>query len=209
MAVPKISVELRGKAGSTGSRQLRREGQVPAVIYGHGEPTRNIKVQYKAIDKVIEQYGSSSLVTMTREGEVLQTYIQEVQRHPLTQNITHVDFRHLITGEKVKIRIPVHVTNVDALTKEGILLGQNITELEVSCYLKDIIQSIDVDASTLEVHVPLTVSELKLPDTIEPLHEPDETVVQAYYNKASSEPEETEEEEPQEPVFDTGASDEI
>lgn len=208
MAVPKISVELRGKSGSAGSRQLRKEGQVPAVIYGHGEPTRSIKVPYKAIDKVIDEFGSSSLLTMTLEGEALQTYIQDVQREPLNKHIIHVDFRNLIAGEKVKIRIPVNVTNVEALTREGIMLGQNITELEVSCFPKDIIQSIDVDASTLEVHVPLTVGELKLPDTIEALHDADETVVQAYYNKVSA-VEETEEEEVQQPVFDTGAAEEV
>jgi large subunit ribosomal protein L25 len=208
MAVPKLSAELRGKSGSAGSRQLRKEGQVPAVVYGHGEPSRSIKVPIKVMDKVIEEFGSNSLVTMSLDGEVLQANIQDVQREPVTKHIIHVDFRHLIAGEKVKIRIPINVNNVDSLTKEGIMLGQSITELEVSCMPKDIIQSIDIDAATLVVHVPLTVGDLKLPDTIEALHDADETVVHAYYNKVSTE-EETDEEEVVQPVFDTGAAEEV
>ena len=208
MAVPKISVELRGESGSASCRQLRKDGQVPAVIYGHGEPTRSIKVPYKAMDKVIAEFGASSMVTMSLEGEVLQTYIQDVQREPVTQHIIHVDFRNLIAGEKVKIRIPINVTNVDVLTREGIMLGQNLMELDVSCFPKDIIQSIDIDAATLEIHVPLTVAELKLPDTIVVLNDANETVVQAYYNKISVE-EETEEVEVLQPVFDTGTEEEL
>lgn len=208
MAVPKINVELRGKAGTTGSRQLRREGIVPAVLYGRGEVSRSIKIPHKNIDKVIEAYGPNSMVTISLDGETIPSYIQDVQRDPLTQKITHVDFHHLIAGEKVKIRIPINITNVEALTKDGILLGQNINELEVSCLPKDIIQSIDIDAATLEVHVPLLVSDLKLPDTIEALVDADETVVQAYYNKVSTE-EETDTAEVVQPVFDTGVAEEV
>src|SRR6056297_671684 len=208
MAVPKMSVELRDRAGSKGSKQLRRAGQVPGVIYGHGEPTRNIKVSTKALNKVIEQYGESSLVTMSLDGDVLQTYIQDIQRDPLSQDIIHTDFRHLIAGEKVKIKIPVNVHNAEDLIKKEILLGQNTTELEVSCLPKDIIQSIDIDASELGDHATITVGELNLPDTIEALHDADETVVQTYYNRTSEEPEEEAAEEVVQPVFDTGADEE-
>ncbi len=207
MAVPTLSAELRESKGTTGSKQLRRGGVVPGVIYGRGEESRNIKVDRKIFDKIVGQFGASSMVSLTLDGEILQTNIQDVQRDPLSQQVIHVDFRHLISGQAVKIRIPIILHNTEEFNKKGILIGQNISELEVHCMPKDIMQSIDIDASKLTVHVPLTVGDLDLPDTIEPLHELDETVVLAYINRISEE-EESEEEEVIEPVFDKGASDE-
>lgn len=208
MAVPKISVELREASGSTESRKTREDGMVPSVIYGRGEPTRTIKVNVKALDKIISEFGSSSMVTMTLDGETLQSYIQEVQRDPVSKNIIHVDFLNLIAGQKVRIKIPVIVHNTEALIKDMILVGQDITELDVSCFPKDIVQSIDIDASTMEVYDTVTVGDLNLPEEIEVLHDADDRVMQLYYNRVEEE-EDDDVEEITEPIFDTGADEEV
>lgn len=206
MAVPKIGVDLRQANGSAGSKKLRAIGMVPSVLYGFGEDTRTIKVSEKELDKIIAKFGSSSMVTMDLGGKTIQTYIQEIQRDPVSKRLIHADFLHLIEGKEVRIRIPIFVHNTESLMKDGILLGQDLTELEVSCLPKHIVQSIDIDVNDLEVGDAVTVGELKLPKEIEVLHEADETVLQLYYNRVSEEEEDTgEEAEITEPIFDTGA----
>lgn len=212
MEVPKISAELRENTGSAVARKMRKEGFLPGIVYGKGEASRGITLSRKDLQKIISDSGESSMVALELNGEEIQAYIQEVQRDPVTKWPIHADFRHLIAGEKVKIRIPINVHNQEALIEDEILVGQRLSELDVYCLPDDIIAGIDIDARELELHVPVTVADLDVPEGIEVLNDPEETVVLAYYNKKAEEEEEEVdagegEEEITEPVFDTGADD--
>lgn len=207
MAVPKLNAELREDSGTRSSRKLRRSGYVPGVIYGQNEPTRSIRVRARDLQKIIAEYGEHSLATLNLGGETLQVYLEEVQTDPVSQELVHVDLHHLIAGVRVKIRIPVIVHNVDALKKKDVLINQAIEQLEVFCLPKDIINVIELDARDIKMHKPVTIADLKLPDNLEILHEPDDVVVTAFSSRYT-EPEEGEEASEAvaaEPVFETGS----
>lgn len=209
MAVPKLKAELRDKAGTGDAKQQRRKGMIPAVVYGQGEETRKVLVPVKEMMKIFSDHGDNTMVILDLGGDKVQAYVKEAQRNPVNSDLLHVDFQHLVAGKPVSIRIPIYIHGQEALKKDEILIRQRLKNLDVRCLPQDIMESIDLEAATIEMHKPVTVAELDLPEGIEPLHEPDENVAVAYSSRyVEVEEDEAEESEVVEPVFDTGSDDE-
>ncbi len=159
---------------------LRKSGVIPGVLYG---PDREVvSVQMKAYDfqKMYEEAGRSSLIDCTYNGEdAVKVLVQDIQRDPVFGNITHVDFRQIKMGEKMRVKVPLEFTGeAAAVTMLAGTLITNVSEVEVECLPKDLISSIEVPLASLATFEDsIAVKDLSVPDTITILSDETNTVV--------------------------------
>lgn len=177
-------------------RGLRREGVIPAVIYGHGVESLPIQVHRTDLRGILDEASLSRLITLRLEDEETPrvALIREVQRDVLTDDTLHVDFLEVQMAEKLTTTISLHLVGESpAVEQQGGMLLQGITEVEIECLPADLIDAIEVDLSSLtELEQELTVADLVVPSSIEILTPPQEMVARTMF--VPEEEEEIEEE---------------
>ena len=132
-------------------KSLRREGFVPAVIYGQGFKSLTIQVPVKDFEKVYAEAGESSVIYLNLGENNYPTIIQDVARDPMSDKFLHADFYKVRLDEKIKAKIPLNFVGESPAVKElaGILV-KNISEIEVEGFPQDLPHQIDVDISSLK-----------------------------------------------------------
>lgn len=161
-----LPAEMRERAGKGASRALRRDGRVPAVIYGGKEEPTPIHVEEKELVKqLMTGHFMNSIVEITVDGKKTNTLPKDVALHPVTDRPIHVDFLRLAKGAKIDVNVPVVFKNEEAspgLKKGGVL---NIVrhELELVCEADKIPSEIEIDVTGLEVGDSVHISALTLP----------------------------------------------
>ncbi|MDD5110129.1 MAG: 50S ribosomal protein L25 [Patescibacteria group bacterium] len=171
MTNAQIKAKIRTGIGSAKVDQLRQDGQLPAVLYGHRVASRNIVIPHNDFIKVYRQAGASTLVDIVIDGgAAVPALIQEVQVDPVSQAVIHVDFHQVNLRERITARINLHFVGVSPAVKEaGGVLMTNLTDLEVSSLPQDLVHEITVDISKLKTFSDyIHVSDLKLPNGIQP-----------------------------------------
>ena len=161
-------------------KTLRRAGSVPAVIYGHGSESKVIAVDAISFDKVYRQAGESTLLDLSVDGAApVKVLIQEVQYHPLSRAVRHVDFHQVRMDEKLEVDIPLkYVGEAPAVKELGGILVRAVGELKVKCLPSALVHEIEVDISPLkQFEEVLTVKDIKLPEGIEVLSPSMEEVI--------------------------------
>ena len=162
-----LPAETRERAGKGASRSLRREGRVPAVIYGGKEEPTMIHVGEKELVKQLDTgHFMNSIVEIELGGKKVKTLPKDVSLHPVTDRPEHVDFFRLAKGAKVEVEVPVVFMNEEAspgLKKGGVL---NIVrhELELVCDADKIPGEIEIDVTGKEVGDSIHISEVTLPE---------------------------------------------
>ena len=162
-----LPAERRERAGKGASRALRREGRIPAVIYGGKEEPTPIHVEEKELVKqLMTGHFMNSIVKIELGGESIRTLPKDVALHPVTDRPTHADFFRLSRDAKVEVQIPVVFLNEEAspgLKKGGVL---NIVrhELDLICEADKIPGEIEIDVTGKEVGDSIHISEVTLPD---------------------------------------------
>ena len=162
-----ISAEPRERAGKGASRALRREGRVPAVIYGGKEEPTPIHVEAKELVRLLDTgHFMNSIVEIEVGGKKMKTLPKDVSLHPVTDRPVHADFFRLAKGAKVEVQVPVVFVNEAAspgLKKGGVL---NIVrhELELVCDAEKIPSEIEIDVEGKEVGDSIHISEVTLPE---------------------------------------------
>ena len=156
MEAMKLASEYRGSSGKGVARKLRARGQVPAVLYGHSEEPLKISVNEQDFRRVLRVRGEMGIIDLAIEGEVSKecdAIIKEIQQHPASGKILHIDFQHIRRGEKIKIDVPVFLIGEPLGVKEmGGVLEHGPREIEVRCLPRDIPERIDIDVHTLKIH---------------------------------------------------------
>ena len=161
-----LSAEPRERAGKGASRALRREGRVPAVIYGDNKEPETIHVEEKALMKLLMTGSFTNSMVELTVGESMQTTLpKDVAFHPVTDRPIHVDFLRLKKGAKVDVEIPVRFINEEASPglKRGGVLNIVRHELELVCDATLIPDHIDIDVTGLEVGDSIHISSVTLP----------------------------------------------
>jgi large subunit ribosomal protein L25 len=154
------------RAGKGASRALRREGRVPAVIYGGNEEVLAIHVEQK---ELVRQLGTghflSSVVEVEVGGKKLRTLPKDVAFHPVSDRPLHVDFLRLAKDAKVHVNVPVHFANEAASPglKRGGVLNVVRHELDLVCDADSIPEEISIDVTGLDVGDSIHISHVKLP----------------------------------------------
>ena len=162
-----LPAEARERAGKGASRALRREGRVPAVIYGGKEDPVAIHVEAK---ELVRQLGSghfmNSIVMVEVGGKKVRTLPKDVAMHPVTDRPTHVDFLRLSKDAKIQVAVPVVFVNEDASPglKKGGVLNVVRHELELVCESDKIPDEIVLDVTGLDVGDSIHISHVTLPE---------------------------------------------
>lgn len=130
---------------------LRREGIIPAHVFGHKVPTIHVQVKKADFAKVFEQAGETGIVDLAVDGTKHPTLIRNVQTHPVTDEPLHIDFYQVNLAEKVKVDVPLEITGeAPAVGKKIGLLLTPVSEIEIEALPTDIPENIQVDISKLE-----------------------------------------------------------
>lgn len=161
--------------------QLRRQGWVPAVMYGHDFDPVPLQFETRSLRQVLSQVGGSQLVGIKVKGQKKpeMTLVREVQRDPVCGDLLHVDFYRVMMTERLTAEVPLVIVGESPVVerKEGVLL-QAISTIEVECLPGDLVDAIEVDISELtEVDHTLYVRDLAIPAGIDLLTDLNEMIV--------------------------------
>lgn len=177
MATANLSATPRSETGKGAARKLRARFAVPGVLYGHHRDPQPLAIDGREFDRLIERHAAeTTVVELALEGQSVRTLIREIQRHPFKRTILHVDFQALVAGEKVTVDIPIVIIGTPAGVRAGGVLDQVMRELTVEVDPSNIPNHVDLDVSELNLNQSLHVSDIKLPEGIEVLDDPDATV---------------------------------
>jgi large subunit ribosomal protein L25 len=176
------------------SRQLRRAGQVPVVLYGPATESMNLQVNARALGRVLQQGASSQLLTVdVAGGESLNVLVREVQRDPVSHSYVHADFYAVDMTEEQQVSIAVHGLGEPEELTIGLMMYQALDTVEISALPSAIPSSIEIDVTGLTMENSITISDLPELDGVTYLGDPDETVFTLITTRVEEEVEEAEE----------------
>jgi large subunit ribosomal protein L25 len=177
MSVIQLNGTRRDRLGKGGARKARAAGQIPGVVYGHGEAPVPVAVGARDFTNALRGHkGGNPIVNLNVDGGEVTALIRDVQYDPLTSAILHLDFQHISLTEMVEVEVPVHLVGVPTGVKDGGgILEHLIRTIEVRCLPTAIPASIDLDVTGLVVGASAHVSDLKV-EGIEILTDPGATL---------------------------------
>src|SRR2546430_6136487 len=178
MAIVSFNATARNATGKGGARSLRTQGQIPAVIYGHGREPQPLSLNARDLDKMLGHIqAESTVIEVSFGGTTSKTLIREIQRHPIKRQILHVDFQALVAGEKVTVSIPIVLTGIaEGVRLEGGVLDHTLRELEIEVDPSSIPDHVELDVTNMMIGDSLHVSDIKVPEGVEVLEDPETSV---------------------------------
>ncbi len=192
MAEVALRAEVGRQLGSRGSRRLRAEDKVPAVVYGHGIDPLSVAVQRRELRLALTtDAGMNALIDLEVDGAQHLTIVRDVQRDPIRNRVTHVDFILVNRDEVMTVEVPVVVTGTaEGVRREGGTVDQVVFNLTVSATPDNIPNEFVVDISGLTIGDTIRVDDLDMPAGVTTEVDPEEPVVIAQITRATIEAEE-------------------
>ena len=175
-----LPAETRERNGKGASRELRREGRVPAVVYGQKKDALSIHVEEKLLTKMLQTgHFMNSVVMVEVGGKPTRTLPKAVDFHPVSSRPIHVDFLRISEHTKVHVAVPMRFDNEDASPglKRGGVLNVVVHELEIVCDAAHIPSEIHIPLDGLEIGDSIHISAVKLPDGVLPANTEDDFTV--------------------------------
>jgi large subunit ribosomal protein L25 len=175
-----LPAEARDRAGKGASRALRRDGRVPAVVYGEKKEPLSIHVEEKLLSKMLHTgHFMNSVVMIDFQGKPQRTLPKAVDFHPVTSRPIHVDFLRIGEHTKVTVAVPMRFDNEDASPglKRGGVLNVVIHELELVCDAASIPNEIHVSLEGLDIGDSVHIGQVKLPDGVVPSNQEEDFTV--------------------------------
>ena len=166
-----LPAETRDRAGKGASRALRRDGRVPAVVYGEKKEPLSIHVEEKLLTRMLHTgHFMNSVVMIDYQGKPHRTLPKAVDFHPVTSRPIHVDFLRIGEHTKVHVAVPMRFDNEEASPglKRGGVLNVVVHELEIVCDAAHIPAEIHVALDGLEIGDSVHISQVKLPNGVTP-----------------------------------------
>jgi large subunit ribosomal protein L25 len=162
--------ESRGQSGKGAARGVRRQGKVPAVIYGgHAEPRMLVLSHNEVVKHLEHEAVYSHVLDVTVDGKTEKAILKGVQRNPAKFQILHLDFLRVSMTEAVKVHVPLHFVNENTSIggKKGGIATHSMVDVEVSCLPSALPEYIEVDLANLDIGETLHLSDLVLPAGVE------------------------------------------
>ena len=156
----KLDIKDRKANRSKGAKALRREGLVPGVLYYSGEENVNISIEKSILFHAM--HSGQRIFEIEQEGENQYTMIKQLQYHPVTDEIIHVDLMRVRRSEKINISVPLVLVGDAIGVKEGGVLSQSLTQIEISCYPTDVPEQIELNIEKLELNAALSVADIEI-----------------------------------------------
>ena len=166
-----LRAEFREDTGKGASRRLRRDGKVPAVIYGGGLDPRAITLSQRELLRQVENEAFFSNVLNIKVGDHEQAAIvKDLQRHPARRQVLHMDFQRVLENEAIRMSVPLHFVGAETspgVKGQGGAVSHLRTEVEISCLPKHLPEYLDVDLSGIEMDEMVYMSNIVLPEGVE------------------------------------------
>jgi len=161
-----VEAEVRSTHGKGASRRLRREGKVPAILYGgKGEP-QSITVDHNELSKQLKvEAFYSHILTVKIGGNTEQAVLKDLHRHPVRDEIMHMDLQRVLADQLLRMHVPLHFKGAEiapGVKTGGGIIEHHLIQVEVECLPKDLPEFIEVDLSGLNVNEAVHLSQLKL-----------------------------------------------
>jgi large subunit ribosomal protein L25 len=174
---PSLDVEDRPERGTRAAKRMRREGYVPGVVYGgrNGDCT-SFKVNGLALRHVL---AGSALIDLKVGGKTRPVIVKDQQRHPVRDELLHIDLLEVRLDEKIQTQVNVHLERAEEAPgiKEGGVLEHITHQLNIEALPTDIPDAIHVDVSGLEIAATMHLSEINAPQGVTFLDDPEETII--------------------------------
>lgn len=162
-----VVAESREAQGTGASRRLRREGKVPAILYGGKEEAKPISVDHNELWKHLKTEAFySHILTLKLDGEDQQVVLKDMMRHPVKDTIMHLDLQRVLADVLLRMHVPLHFKNADiapGVKVGGGIVEHHLNQVEVECLPKDLPEFFEVDLAGLNVNDAVHLSHLKLP----------------------------------------------
>ncbi|HCX04641.1 MAG TPA: 50S ribosomal protein L25 [Clostridiales bacterium] len=172
----KLKSTFRGDTGTSRSRKIRQEGSIPAVLYGKDIDVKTITVDTKDFKEILKSEGRNAIVDIELDGESYFAMLKDVQTHPITNDILHLEFYNIDRSQKVEVTIPIRLVGKEISKIEGAVVHQ-LDEVEIRCPSTKIPRQIELDITELTLGHSLHVSDLEKIEDIEILNDPEEMIV--------------------------------
>jgi len=180
MDMRELTIKKRDGVGKGPAKRLRRGGQVPAILYGGPSPV-NVAVAPKDILRLIHGHeGSTQLFRVTLEGtkEAKMAIIRDMQFDPVSEDLIHVDLQEVAMDRAVQVTVAIHhVGDAVGVRETQGILEMVLREVRVSCLPGNIPELLEADVTNLAIHDVLTVKDLKAPEGVRILNDPNQAVV--------------------------------
>ena len=191
-----LSAEPRTVVGKQ-VKQLRREGLIPATVYGRGIEPQSLQIHRRDLASVLSQVGTTQLVNLEIKGksDARKVLIREVQQDVIDRDILHVDLYAVVMSEKITAELRVVFLNESPAVKDGLgVVVQGLASVRVECLPGDLVAAVEISLESLvSLHDSVTVADLDLGDAIEILEGSEEIIVQVVPLAAEEIEEEVEE----------------
>ncbi|MGB4270341.1 MAG: 50S ribosomal protein L25/general stress protein Ctc [Spirochaetota bacterium] len=175
-----LPVETRTQIGKNANHKLRAQGYIPAVLYSHGE-SQAIMVQKKNFFKIFKGHISENVLIdleiKDSKGSPVKTFVKDYQRHPITDEILHVDFFRVTMTEAISTKVPVEISGISVGVKQGGILEIIEREIEVECLPADLPEKITIDVTNLTIGQSIHIKDIAVPKGVTILSSPDTVVV--------------------------------
>jgi large subunit ribosomal protein L25 len=163
--------------GKSAARKIRRDGKVPAVVYGQGGDPQAVAVPSREFEHILHGPGGmNTLINLDMSGSQDLVLARQLVRHPVRHNLVHVDFIRVRRDQAVAAEVPIHLTGEARGVREGGMLEQGTFTLSIEAKPGDLPNAIDADVSALKIGDQLTVADLELPPGVVSTQDPGDLV---------------------------------
>jgi large subunit ribosomal protein L25 len=173
-----LEAQPRTPGTKNDARRVRREGKVPAVVYGAGKQALPVSVDPRQVSRILHsKTGHNTVFDLALDGERSKAMIVDWQYEPIKGALLHIDVKRIAMDQKLKVNVPITLTGEPAGVKQqGGILEQIFREVEVECLPNDIPNSVELNVSELVFGMVLRVSDLPKNDKVKYLTDPDQPV---------------------------------
>ena len=164
-----LQAEVREASGKGTARRLRREGMIPAVLYGAGKDSLAIKLDANDVHKRLENEAFfSHILDVKVGGDSTQVVLKALQRDPATDRVTHMDLLRVSSTQAITMQVPLHFIGEEACPgkKAGGVVSHLVVDLEISCLPKDLPEYIEVDMSAMDIGDSIHLSQIVMPEGV-------------------------------------------
>ncbi|BCI54885.1 50S ribosomal protein L25 [Mycolicibacterium litorale] len=170
----KLTAAVRTETGKGASRRARREGRVPAVLYGHGTDPQHLEINARDFAAVLRHSGTNAVLTLDIEGNEQLALTKSLEIHPIRRNIQHADLLVVRRGEKVTVEVTVVV---EGEATPGALVTQEANAIEVEAEALSIPEQLTVSVEGAEEGTQITAAQVELPSGVTLVSDPETLVV--------------------------------
>jgi large subunit ribosomal protein L25 len=177
MAEETLVADGQRPVGKSAARKIRREGKVPAIVYGQGADPEAVAVPSRDLQHILSGAGGmNTLINLDLSGRSELVLARQIVRHPVRHNLVHLDFIRIRRDQAVTAEVPIHLVGESIGVKEGGLLEQDTFTLSIEAKPGDLPNAIEADVSALNIGDQLTVADLALPPGVVSTQEPGDLV---------------------------------